>query len=139
MGITCGNLPLLRPLFSRFFEKGSNSLSAHQGGKYGGYGHSSNNIVGSSQLGNISSYRSDGFELMMDKNGPSVDAESLSGSGTDIELPERRSAGQGIKVETNVVLTVDDLPSRNERSENRFRDPLQSATTTSVRAGRMIQ
>jgi hypothetical protein len=126
IGIACANLPLLRPLFKRFFDRGDTLKASSYGA---GYNYGSNNArsrnANISALGTQNTYRSDGFERMIDKNGANIDVESLGGSGSEVELQQRRYKGEGIKVETNVQLQVEDAESQTGNSRTR--------TTTDVR------
>lgn len=110
MSITCGNLLLLRPVFSRFFDSTISSESyarttnSHRISKLGTYG------LGSKAIPHSQS-RGDGFERIIDGNGNSrnIDGKDLE-AGSVTELQDiRRYSGDGIKVDTAVALSVEDI------------------------------
>lgn len=123
IGITCGNLPLLRPLFRRFFDNVRSTASNSQ----------SKPPVGSSLRSRIppgsGRYTTDGFERMGN------DLESLEGSGSEVELQDRRYKGVGIKVDTEVELRVSEVKPdiRRTLAERGYMDPMKPPASTNVR------
>lgn len=108
IGITSGNLPLLRPLFGRWFgivSKNGSTPTYGTGSKPLSYPLSRVTVTGT---GN----RPDGFHRM-DKSATDVDVESL---GSEVELnkakAERGTAdwkGDGIQVKTDVDLRIEEI------------------------------
>ena len=104
IGITCGNLPLLRPLFRRFLDIAtSNNRSGdpqYNSSKINSQYHRSRLVAGS-QL------RSDGFARISGKMG--TDAESMAASGSELELQERRHIDEGITVHTDIEMRIEEM------------------------------
>jgi hypothetical protein len=103
IGITCGNLPLLRPLFRRFLEVATSNRSGDaqlNSSKINSQYHRSRLMAGS-QL------RSDRFTRMSVKMG--TDAESTAASGSDLELQERRHIDEGITVHTDIEMSIEEV------------------------------
>lgn len=122
IGITCGNLPLLRPVFSKFFDKSGATMRRLGASRSRGLNNSQKPTV----------YRSNGFELMSDKNAVGVDVQSIGDTGSEVALHDLRYDGKGIKVVTNVELKVED-----DMNGVRFdRDAMGNKTRTNVKAVR---
>lgn len=106
IGITCGNLPLLRPLFRRFLDATSSGRSTSQqlnsGSKLNSQYRRTSRLI-HSQL------RSDGFERMGDKKpgGRAPDAESNATSGSELELQEHRARNDGITIQTDIEMHIE--------------------------------
>lgn len=123
IGITCGNLPLMRSLFRRFFES---TGSTNRESRYPTAGSRSSRILGrsdNSQVDPKAPYRGEGFERM--------DEESL-GDGSDIELHDRRFKGDGIVVTTDVHIKEEDTGGRGVARD--MVDPLGHRSTESIEA-----
>ncbi|CZR55842.1 uncharacterized protein PAC_05730 [Phialocephala subalpina] len=130
IGITCGNLPLLRPLFGRFFSSGSrNGSSATPYGASGSKSYPLSRITDRS-------YNGEGFRCMESGakgTGLDVDVESVGESGSEIELnvkgngsssaevasgehgSENSHAGNGINVRTEVDLRIEQVRAEIEK------------------------
>jgi hypothetical protein len=90
VGMTCGNLPPMRPLFRRFFDS---TRSGNSDSNYFRSNRSSRMINQSdnARLGSKLASYMQGFEI--------IDDDSL-GDGSDIELNNRRHLEEGIMVTT---------------------------------------
>ncbi|KUJ18951.1 uncharacterized protein LY89DRAFT_667995 [Mollisia scopiformis] len=121
IGITSGNLPLLRPLFGRFFS--GNSRNASSATPYGGQGSKSYPLSRVTDR----SHNGEGFHRM-DKGTLDVDVESVGESGSEIELNVKNKGssnaevasgghsskdggflGGGINVRTDVDLRIEEV------------------------------
>lgn len=128
VGITCGNLPLMRPLFRRFFES---TGSTSQDSRYFTGGSRPSRIVGQTDISRTDpkqTYRGDGFERM--------DEESL-GDASDIELNDHRYRGDGIVVTTNVHIKEEQRDSPLDFQA--IISPMRDVSTASVDASRPVQ
>jgi hypothetical protein len=128
IGITSGNLPLLRPLFGRFFSSASSRNTSTPYASPGGtktYGAASKNYA----LSRVTE-RGEGFQRMDGKD----DLESV-GDGSEIELnvkskgssnaevassghltvSEGGFGGEGINVRTDVDLRIEEVRMEIER------------------------
>jgi hypothetical protein len=128
IGITCGNLPLMRPLFRRFFE--STGVTSRDS-RYMTGGSRSSRILGRSDVSRTdpkNTYRGDGFERM--------DEESL-GDASDIELNDHRPRGDGIVVTTDVHIKEE---QRDSRLDSRvIMNPMRDGSTGSIDATRPVE
>jgi hypothetical protein len=128
IGITCGNLPLLRPIFRHFFDSKSGSSNDYRLGYPSSGSQTASRKIGrpdASQLESKNRYRADGFERM--------DEESL-GDGSQIELHDRGYQGDGIVVTTNIHIEEQETGGRTRIRE--MVDPLREPWTGSVEAAR---
>ena len=126
IGITSGNLPLLRPLFGRWLGIGSRNASAPT------YGNSSKPLsyplsrVTITGTGN----RPDGFSRM-DKSATDGDGESL---GSEVELNKAKAqrgtpdwTGEGIQVKTDVDLRIEEIRQGIETEVRRTHERMPGA------------
>jgi hypothetical protein len=124
IGITCGNLPLLRPLFGRFLA------GTHSGSNKTPYAYGTSKSVNTYPLSRVTASvngrgDTDGFQKMNgnSKYGVDVDIESV-GEGSEVELNQRAATigmahggngtmpgeawnGEGIQVKTDVDLKIE--------------------------------
>ncbi len=117
IGITCGNLPLLRPLFRRLFDKSKNGSkpTGSMLNPASKYGRNTKYAAGS----RAPMSRNEGFERMGN------DVESFGETGSEVELrEEQRYRGKGIEVKTDVELSVMKVESDPD-SLHDGRDPLR--------------
>ena len=128
IGITCGNLPLMRPLFRRFFE--STGVTSRDS-RYMTGGSRSSRILGRSDVSRTdpkNTYRGDGFERM--------DEESL-GDASDIELNDHRPRGDGNVVTTDVHIKEE---QRESPLDSRvIMNPMRDGSTGSIDATRPVE
>ena len=128
IGITSGNLPLLRPLFGRFLGIVSKNGSTPT------YGNGSKPISYplSRVTGTSSANRPDGFHRM-DKSANEVDVESL---GSEVELNKTTAErgtpdwkGEGIKVKTDVDLRIEEIRECIETEVRRTQERMPSSAS----------
>lgn len=107
IGITCGNLPLLRPLFGSYFRDKSSSNSASGShpftGRLRSYGHSEvrptlNKSVNGSRAYGDANFDRDSEEHII---GSTADAEYTSISRSEIEMQDGKAFQGGITVQTD--------------------------------------
>jgi len=101
IGITCGNLPLLRPLLTRFFDTVTNKTAK------------SNIHLSSSKdmtrNGRVPTYRSDGFERFDLEHGS-------DDGGSEIELRDKRG-DRGIVVKRDVQIQTEEFENGTDTVE----------------------
>ncbi|RFU34878.1 hypothetical protein B7463_g1456, partial [Scytalidium lignicola] len=100
IGITSGNLPLLRPLFGNLMKGNSKDYSSNIISN----GLASGNRLGPSTRSRNPPFDPNGFERMTDRGIP-ADDESLGDTGSEIEL---RRVGEGINVKTDINIKVEE-------------------------------
>lgn len=114
IGITCGNLTLLRPLFRRFLDVASSTRS-------GDAQFNSTKIKSQYQRSRLiagSQLRSDGFARISGKVG--TDADSTAASGSELELQERRHMEEGITVHTDIEMRIDEVRQAIPMDDRKF-------------------
>ena len=124
IGITSGNLPLLRPIFGNFFAATSvfgSSRTKTKSKNSLGYGAQSRSTGGTNHIS------ANGWNRMDD--GRPVDIESMPDDGSEIELQK----GRGITVKTEVDLEIEQVrggieqelqkQQRNQLGTHNFRTP----------------
>jgi len=109
VGITCGNLPLMRPLFGSFFRNkdssnASGGYSSHPlSGRLRSFGRSDARPTLNKSVVSAHGYGASGFDRDSEEHiiGSTADAESSSMGKSDIEMQDAKGFQGGITVQTD--------------------------------------